>query len=102
LGKMQSTQQQLKAMLGVEIETYRRSKGMVKPLHEGRRCWTLNYADGAQFHMDVVPALPNGTAVRKLLETYQLDATWTGTAIGITDNERHDYRQITDDWPRSN
>jgi hypothetical protein len=102
LGKMESTQQHLKAMLGAEIEAYRRSKGMVKPLHEGRRCWTLNYADGAQFHMDVVPALPNGTAARKLLETYRLDATWTGTAIGITDNERHDYRQITDDWPRSN
>ncbi|KQM26773.1 MULTISPECIES: nucleotidyltransferase domain-containing protein [unclassified Sphingomonas] len=102
LSKNQKTQQQLKMLLGLEIEAYRKSKTMVKPLHEGRRCWTLNYADEAQFHMDIVPALPNGAAVRKLLETYRMDAKWTGTAIAITDNERSDYRQITDDWPRSN
>ncbi len=102
LGKAQLTQQQLKSMLGVEIEAYRRSQAMVKPLHEGRRCWTLNYADGAQFHMDVVPALPNGAAVRRMLEARSLDASRASTAIAITDNERLDYRQITDDWPRSN
>lgn len=102
LGKRQVTQAQLKAMLHVEIEAYRRSKSMAKPLREGRRCWTLNYADGAQFHMDVVPALPNEADVRRLLEARSLDARLAGTAIGITDNERHDYRLITDDWPRSN
>lgn len=102
LGKMEKTQQQLKAMLGLEIEAYRRSQAMIKPLHEGRRCWTLNYADGAQFHMDVVPALPNGVSVRKLLETHRLEARWAGTAIAITDNEHLEYRQITHDWPRSN
>ncbi len=89
-------------MLRVEMESYRRSKAMVKPLHEGRRCWTLNYADGAQFHMDVVPALPNATDFRKLLETRHFDARWASTAIAITDNERPNYRQITGDWPRSN
>jgi hypothetical protein len=26
---------------------------------EGRRCWTLNYADGAKFHMDILPAIPD-------------------------------------------
>lgn len=102
LGKRQKTQEQLKVMVGVEIEAYRRSKGMQKQLHEGRRCWTLNYADGAQFHMDVVPAVPNGAAVRVLLDAYRHDATWAGTAIAITDNERPDYRHVTDDWPRSN
>lgn len=102
LGKTQVSQQQLKQMLGAEIEAYRRSKSMVKPLREGRRCWTLNYADGAQFHMDVVPALPNGWEVRKLLEAKGFDARWAGTAIAITDNERADYQMITSDWPRSN
>ena len=102
LNKGQLTQQQLKALLGQEVEAYRRSKSMVKPLREGRRCWTLNYADGAQFHMDVVPALPNGGEVRLLLEARSLDARWAGTAIAITDNERPDYRTITPDWPRSN
>lgn len=102
LGKTQLTQQHLKELLRVEIESYRRAQSMHKPLHEGRRCWTLNYADGAQFHMDVVPALPNGESVRRMLEANRFDARWAGTAIAITDNERWDYRQITDDWPRSN
>lgn len=102
LGKTQLTQERLKQMLGQEIEAYRRSKSMVKPLQEGRRCWTLNYADGAQFHMDVVPALPNGNDVRLLLEARHLDARWAASAIAITDNERPNYRVITNDWPRSN
>ncbi len=102
LTKPQLTQQQLKDLLRVEMEAYRRAKGMNKPLEERRRCWTLNYADGAQFHMDVVPALPNGEAVRRLLEAYRFDTRWASTAIAITDNELPNYRQISDDWPRSN
>jgi hypothetical protein len=102
LGKGDLTQQRLKQMLGVEIEAYRKSQGMVKHLREGRRCWTLNYSDGAQFHMDVVPALPNGREVRELLEHRRFDARWAGTAIAITDNERFDYTIFSQDWPRSN
>jgi hypothetical protein len=102
LDKSRLTQRTLKELVGVEIEAYRRSKNMVKPLKEGRRCWTLRYADGAQFHMDVVPALPNGQSVRVLLEKRHLDTRWADTAIAITDNERLDYGSFTDDWPRSN
>lgn len=102
LGRSQLTQQRLKELLRVEMEAYRRAQNMQKPLDEGRRCWTLNYADGAQFHMDVVPALPNGQAVRTMLVEKGYNARWSETAIAITDNERRDYRQITQDWPRSN
>lgn len=102
LHKSQLTQADLKRLLGVEVEAYRRSKGMVKPLIEGRRCWTLEYADGAQFHLDIVPALPNGNSTRKLMEAYGLDTRWAGTAIAITDNETALYYAKTDDWPRSN
>jgi hypothetical protein len=102
LGKSQVTQFALKTMVGAEIEGYRRSKSMSKPLRECRRCWALDYADGAQFHMDVVPALPNGGSVRKLLEARSLDTRWASTAIAITDKERWDYAIKTDDWPRSN
>jgi hypothetical protein len=102
LGKRYVTQQRLKQMLGIEIDAYRKSKSMGKPLREGRRCWTLNYSDGAQFHMDVVPALPNGREVRAMLENRRFDAQWADAAIAITDNERPDYTVITGDWPRSN
>lgn len=102
LTKAQLSQQSLKIMVGNEMELYRQAQAMTKPLREGRRCWTLNYADGAQFHMDVVPALPNGHDVRVLFESKGLDASRAGTAIAITDNERFGYHDITNDWPRSN
>ncbi|MCB1468854.1 MAG: nucleotidyltransferase [Rhizobiaceae bacterium] len=102
LSKASLSQQQLKNLLGAEIEAYRTAQSMNKPLREGRRCWVLDYADGAQFHMDVVPSVPNGQYARILLEARGLDARWTGTAISITDNECPTYTAVTDDWPRSN
>jgi hypothetical protein len=102
LSKSHLTQRQLKQLLGQEIDAYRIARNMSKPLREGRRCWVLDYADGAQFHMDVVPAVPNGNSVRLLLEAQRLDARWTSTAIAITDNEDSTYSYITENWPRSN
>ena len=102
LEKSQLTQSQLKAMVGAEVEAYRKSQNMVKPLREGRRCWVLDYADGAQFHMDVVPALPNSESQRILLEARGLDASYAHSAIVITDNEHLYYQVVSDDWPRSN
>jgi Second Messenger Oligonucleotide or Dinucleotide Synthetase domain len=102
LKKDQLTQYTLKELLRVEIEAYRTAQAMVKPLGEGRRCWTLEYADGAQFHMDIVPALPNGTSTRLLLESRGLDAQWASTAVAITDNRHALFYLPTTDWPRSN
>lgn len=102
LTKSQLSQRQLKILVGREIEAYRVAQNMMKPLREGRRCWTLYYADAAQFHMDVVPAVPNGAEIKRLLEARSLDTRCADTAIAITDNERLDYTLQTTDWPRSN
>ena len=103
LNKSQLTQKNLKEHLGYEINLYRKSKGISKNVHEGRRCWRLEYADGAQFHMDIVPSIPNGFDTRRLLESKRLDAKYADTAIAITDNEvLPQYIEVTDDWPRSN
>lgn len=100
--KRTGSQADLKELVGDEIEAYRQAKGIKRRLREGRRCWTLNYADGAQFHMDLVPAIPNGESVRLLLEQRGLDATWALHAIAITDNEGQNYWDVTSHWPRSN
>ena len=102
LTKGQLSQFQLKQLLGAEVNAYHNAQGMIKPVREGRRCWILDYADGAQFHMDIVPALTNELAQRHILEARGLDTRWTATAIAITDREAPNYVQITDDWPRSN
>ena len=75
---------------------------MVNPMRQGRRCWILDYADGAQFHMDIVPSLPNERGQRLLLEARGFDARWTSTAIVITDIWHPHYRVLSDEWPRSN
>lgn len=98
----QLSQKKLKQLLEVEVRSYHSAKKMTNPVREGRRCWILDYADGAQFHMDIVPSLPNAQRVRMLIENAGYGATWADTAVGITDNERDNYAQITDDWPRSN
>ncbi len=102
LRKNHLTQFQLKQMLGEEIKAYRKAKGITKPIQEGRRCWTLSYADGAQFHMDVLPSVPNGAEQRALLEHAQFDPKWADTAIAITDRNLPTYTSLVSDWPRSN
>ncbi|MCP1105965.1 nucleotidyltransferase [Serratia nevei] len=96
------TQNDLKTLLGDEIKAYRKAQNMVRPVREGRRCWVLDYADGAQFHMDVVPSLPNAARQRMLLETYGFDLKWSETAMVITDIESPVYHALSDDWQRSN
>jgi len=102
LAPSQLTQKKLKELLEVEVRSYHAAKKMTNPVREGRRCWVLDYADGAQFHMDIVPSLPNAAHTRLLLENAGQKATWASTAVGITDNERADYAVLTEDWPRSN
>ncbi|MES0178989.1 nucleotidyltransferase [Mesorhizobium sp. M0025] len=102
LTKNELTQFDLRQLLGHEIKAYHDAKGMTKPVREGRRCWILSYADGAQFHMDVLPSLPNGSEQRLLLERAQFDARWADTAIAITDRDVPTYRVRTANWPRSN
>jgi Cyclic GMP-AMP synthase DncV-like, nucleotidyltransferase domain len=102
LSKSQTTQQNVKTMLGVELKLYAKRQNMNKPVEEHRRCWRLDYADGAQFHMDVTPGLLNAAEQRALLLAHGFDASFADTAIAITDIDRHTYRIISADWPRSN
>jgi hypothetical protein len=101
LSKTHLTQAQLKAALGYELKLYAKAQGMETP-EEGRRCWTQNYADGAQFHMDTLPSIPDGVAQRLLLESRGHTTEWSDTAIAITDRDHPRYRQITPNWPHSN
>jgi hypothetical protein len=95
------SQRQLKEMLGHEMRLYARAHGM-KEVGESRRCWTLEYADGAQFHLDALPAIPDGEGMRRLLEVRGFSSDWTETAIAITDNEHPLYDVACDAWPHSN
>jgi len=103
LSKDQLSQKQLKDLVGHEIKAYALARNMASLPEEGRRCWTLNYADGAQFHMDILPAIPDGEAFRRLLKFSGITGDdYTDIAIAITDNTVPNYGNIDDDWPQSN
>jgi len=91
----------LKKMLGKELKAYAERHGMQKPT-DNRRCWTQDYADGAQFHIDTLPALPDQARQRALLEARSLDVSWSATAIAITDKTDPNYHVTNDRWPLSN
>ena len=103
LKKDKITQEYLKKLLGYEVQSYTRANNMNSPAKEGRRCWTLSYAEGAQFHMDILPAIPDVESFKLLLESQgHSPSIWADFAIAITDNTWSTYKLIDPDWPRSN
>ncbi len=95
------TQKQLKEAVGKELELYTKQHGM-QDIEPGQYCWTLHYADSAQFQMDVLPAVPDAAHQRMLLEAQNLHAQWIESAIGLTYTKHPQYAVICRDWPPSN
>ncbi|MBL1146539.1 MAG: nucleotidyltransferase [Pseudomonadota bacterium] len=111
LSKEKITQEQLKVLVGDELEQYRVARQIQESLKEKARCWRLEYADDMSFHMDVVPCIPEGEASRatlrkRMIETTGLDETLAmavaGLAVSITDNTDMEYKILTNNWRISN
>ncbi len=102
LTKKEVSQKQLKEMVGYEIKSYVEANNMKNLPEEGKRCWTLNYAESTQFHMDILPALPDSESFRLFLSSKGLSPVWTEFAIAITDKRHKNYEKIDEDWLRSN
>jgi hypothetical protein len=99
LSKNSISQKRLKNLIGdrlKENETYRRMLD-----EEGRRCWTLVYANDAKFHLDILPAIPN-MDFSAVLKSQGVRRSWADTSIAITDITRPNYDHIDPDWPRCN
>lgn len=101
LTKSDVTQENLKAMLGVEISSYAQAQGMQRP-ESKRRCWRVRYAKDAQFHMDALPSIPESKIRRLILEANGVSEELTHTTIAITDEEHVHYHALSDDWLSSN
>lgn len=103
LQKTEISQEKLKYLVGAEIKSYAEAHNMNSRPEERRRCWTLNYADGAQFHADILPAIPDAESFKLFLESRGYSpSNWSDSAIAITDTTLPNYSQIAPDWPRSN
>ena len=97
------TQADLKKLVGHEIKSYADAHSMKSPVKEGRRCWTLHYADGVQFHIDILPSIPDAKLFKEFLESRGYSpSNLSDFAIAITDNTLPNYNCIDPDWPCSN
>lgn len=99
------TQKHLKDAVGDQLRASERYRSMIKS-PEGRRCWTLEYAEESKYHMDILPSIVN-SGYRTLLEkafTASAATDVAALAMRITDMERKDYRTETNhlNWLRSN
>ncbi len=70
------TSEKLKQLIGDRLKEHQTYKNMLEP--EGRRCWTLIYAesDGVGFHLDALPCKPHA-----------LTCQYGESAIDITDRK---------------
>lgn len=101
------TQKSLKEAVGREVIAYAQANGMKHEPEDKRRCWTLEYAEGSQFHMDVLPCIPDAERYQDALQARGFvelakDSAKTEDAVAITDNTQDNYDRYCDDWPCSN
>ncbi len=109
--KEKNTQEELKVLVGGELELYRKARTIKEELAEKTRCWRLEYADDLSFHMDIVPCIPETDVARSTLKARMIESTRldealaldvSELAISITDNTDDGYKAVTNDWRISN
>ena len=66
--KTTHTQEQVKALVGNDVKSYRKARHIDKPVQEKHRCWRLEYADDLSFHIDIVPCIPEEQTRQRLIE----------------------------------
>ena len=97
------TQKHLKDAVGDRLKEHSVYKEMLESLDGGRRCWTLEYSDEANYHLDVLPSISDKNFTVLLSESFNnyqnLDTD--KLAIRITDKEDLFYSLMTDtEWWR--
>lgn len=101
--KNEISQKQLKELLGKELLAYAKSNSMKAMPEESKRCWIMNYADGAQFHIDVLPCVEDrDDAYLKRLVEASVDRNLAKSTISITDNTLLNYPIVSPEWLKSN
>ena len=101
LDKARITQEELKELFGDELKAYAQQKNIKEP-DPKRRCWELDYSPQHRFHMDVLPAIPDGDLRKALYESQGIKSEWLDHAVAITDEEHTNYTSRTTEWPHSN
>jgi hypothetical protein len=91
------TQKELKRLVGDRLKDHETYSKMLSPPAGGRRCWTIDYAESAQFHLDILPAIPDD---QNTLIASGVSPDFAKHAILITDT--YTWERGDAEWPRSN
>ena len=100
------SQKHLKDAVGNRLKAHTKYKTMLEDENGGRRCWTLEYSEDANYHLDVLPSISDKNFTKLLSENFnnvqEIDAG--KLAIRITDKEEINYAIETDVywWMKSN
>lgn len=99
------TQYDLKKIVGDRIKDHGKLRELLKT-PDGRRCWTLGYAEERKFHLDILPSIVN-TGYRIILERAFGDSGYQdmdSLAIRITDKHLSNYRTSSrpEEWHKCN
>jgi len=94
----------LKQKIGDRIKDHGTLKRLLD--EEGRRCWTLSYAESAKFHLDILPAIVSENfkiLLEKSMSARDISSA-VELAIRITDKETSNYYRETNPklWLKSN
>ena len=101
------SQAELKRLLGTEIQAYAVANGMRNAPKPSRRCWTIEYADRASFHIDLLPCVPAEELFRSRYSRLEADdyerfLRLARTAVAITDDKHPGFFENDADWLLSN
>lgn len=99
LDKSLVTQYELKQMVGDRLKANKTYCEMLD--EEGRRCWTLNYTDDVNFHMDILPGISD-SEFGAFMEVSGVPSRFASQAIAMTDKTHPQFRYRTREWPCSN
>ena len=88
LNRLSKSQAELKKDIGEVVKAYASEKSMKNPVKESSRCWTLNYVDESNFHIDILPSVPYNDV--------------DNGEIAITDKNKNSYYIKSVDWEISN
>ena len=84
--KKETSQKELKKIVGDRLKE---NSNYSKIIEEGRRCWTLKYAESTKFHMDILPSIPE-TDFERLIALVGYERAQH--AIEITDRELYHWQ----------
>jgi len=100
--KTMVSQKQVKHLVGDEIKAYAEAHSFKEAAEEKNRCWRLNYADHVNFHMDILPCIPEDKAFIDALCRLGVPIQLAATSVAITDKRHPNFEAIASKWPSSN